>query len=446
MIKLPALVLAISATGCFIDPPLCDRPGSCVPPPVEEVEVLTTTPNLDVLFVVDDSGSMAEKQTALRAAFPSLISKLSALEGGLPNLHLAVVSSDMGTSAFDGQTGPAIGSPGNGGCTGTGKGGVFQLGSATLSSEDDLFATVARDGTRNFEGELAAVFDQMATLGSRGCGFEQPLAAIHAALSGDIAENAGFLRPGANLAVIVLSDEDDCSAAHTSLFGPDSLELGALDSFRCFRFGVECDQDTSFIGTKTNCKPAGSQHITNPDPIAETLLSKKQDARRVMFGGIVGAPGQVEVVSQPPPGGGTASPKVDAACRFRPPGGTFDLTADPAIRLTAFADHFTVSKIESICSADLSPAASRLGESIAAMMNDTCVPAEFSAATCVLEDHRDADPAYALTMAECNTDGGVGANCFTFVHDSTCSSGQRLSIARPIPPFGDEWSTLKCRR
>ena len=444
MNKLPALVLVFAA-GCFIDPPApCSNPeDGCVPPPVDEIEVLTTTSNLDLLLVVDDSPSMIEKQTAFRAALPALIEQLATLEGGVPNLHVAVASSDLGTSALDGQTGPSIGQAGNGGCVGTGKAGAFQLGSATLLNEDDRFLVQGRNGAKNFEGHLATLIGQMSTLGASGCGFEQPLAATHAALSNP--GNANFLRPGANLAVIVLSDEDDCSAAHPSLFGPDSPDLGPVQSFRCFRFGVECDQATDSVGTKTNCRPASSQHVAAPDPFADALLTTKQDARRVMFGGIVGTPGPVEVVMRAPIGG-TPTPTVDAACHFTPASGGAELTADPAIRLTAFADNFAVSKVESICSANLAPAAASLGATIAAMMNDTCVPAEFAEAECALDDHRDSDPSFAQTFGACSQQTGVGGNCFSFIADATCASGQRLSISRPVPPEGDEWSTLRCRR
>lgn len=126
-----------------------------------------------------------------------------------------------------------------------------------------------------------------------------------------------------------------------------------------------------------------------------------------MFGGIVGTAGPVEVVMRAP-SGGTPTPAVEVACRFTPASGGAELSADPAIRLTAFADNFAVSKVESICSADLAPATSSLGATIAAMMNDTCVPAEFAEAACALDDHRDADPAYAQTMGACSLQTGVG--------------------------------------
>ena len=42
---------------------------------------------------------------------------------------------------------------------------------------------------------------------------------------------------------MILADEDDCSVGDSAFFGGDTSQLGALQSFRCFRFGVQCDPD-----------------------------------------------------------------------------------------------------------------------------------------------------------------------------------------------------------
>jgi hypothetical protein len=63
---------------------------------------------------------------------------------------------------------------------------------------------------------------------------------VRAALDGNPA-NAGFLRPGATLGVIFLTDEDDCSVRSPTLFSPANAVLGPLESFRCTRFGVTCE-------------------------------------------------------------------------------------------------------------------------------------------------------------------------------------------------------------
>ena len=58
--------------------------------------------DLDLLFVIDNSISMKQEQDSLSANFPDFIDILEGIEGGLPSLHLGVVSSDMGMCpAFD---------------------------------------------------------------------------------------------------------------------------------------------------------------------------------------------------------------------------------------------------------------------------------------------------------------------------------------------------------
>src|SRR5690349_8944324 len=76
---------------------------------------LIATRNLDVLFMIDNSASMQISQANLVRDFPSFTSVLQALPGGQPNIHVAVVSSDMG--AGDGTAKP---------CTATGDAGRFQ--------------------------------------------------------------------------------------------------------------------------------------------------------------------------------------------------------------------------------------------------------------------------------------------------------------------------------
>ena len=52
--------------------------------------------DVDILFLVDNSPSMASKQKALADNFPRMIEELDKLPDGRPNLHIGVVSSDMG--------------------------------------------------------------------------------------------------------------------------------------------------------------------------------------------------------------------------------------------------------------------------------------------------------------------------------------------------------------
>ena len=52
--------------------------------------------NLDILFMVDNSSSMTSMQMKLVAQDPAFMTVLKNFPNGLPNIHVAVVSSDMG--------------------------------------------------------------------------------------------------------------------------------------------------------------------------------------------------------------------------------------------------------------------------------------------------------------------------------------------------------------
>src|SRR5262249_33679824 len=80
--------------------------------------------DLDLLFLIDDSPSMGDKQTNLANNFPRFIDVLSSIPGGLPNVHIGVATSDLGTqgaSDTNPSFGPTIGQLGMGGCAGIGK-------------------------------------------------------------------------------------------------------------------------------------------------------------------------------------------------------------------------------------------------------------------------------------------------------------------------------------
>ena len=76
---------------------------------------------------------------------------------------------------------------------------------------------IRRRGREELHGVLADAFKCIAALGETGCGFEHQLAAIAvrwASTEGrPPAENQTFLRPDANLAIVMLTNEDDCSAS-----------------------------------------------------------------------------------------------------------------------------------------------------------------------------------------------------------------------------------------
>ena len=196
--------------------------------------VATDTPvKLDLLFMIDDSPSMQEEQANLARNFPRLIDALKKLPAGFPDLHLGVLSSDMGAGAANlaGACGNSLGDRG-----------VLQVRSGCgLDPKNGRYLSSQNGGTQNnFDGDISDVFACLASLGTNGCGFEHQLQSVRMALSGFVADNAGFLRSDAHLAVVYITDEDDCSApANSTLF--ENVVSGQDTSLRCSLAGHLCD-------------------------------------------------------------------------------------------------------------------------------------------------------------------------------------------------------------
>ena len=436
----------------------CNDPGLVIGE-LHDTLVLPATPSrdLDLLFVIDDSPSMLDKQAALAAAFPQMIDVLSQLDGGLPNLHIGVVSSDMGTSASQTLPGPTVGVIGTGGCTGDGLDGALRVvEGSTTDGLPFLVDVELSDGSRerNYTGALRDAFTLNARVGAGGCGFEQHLSAMSHAFTNPA--NAGFVRPDANLAVIILADEDDCSARDAAVFGPESAVLGPLQSFRCFRFGVACDEPSDEIGEKTDCHADETSPYIDPvAPFIDELIAVKGDERRVMVGVIAGNTAPTAVELRYPPGGGTAQAALAHSCTIDYASGP--AVADPAIRLKTFIEGFEGrATFTSVCSADLSAPLHEIGSTAKAMMGDPCLDssqlADISAApgvqpSCEVLDIADSAPTAPSSLAECSS----GApDCYEIVADTTVCPATadhlRVRLSRTSSVTADTWTYVRCKR
>lgn len=215
--------------------------GEDVPPPDDAVpteDTPTAPPRavIDVLFVVDNSASMAQEQDVLSRALPDFLRSLYELaeaRGAEADVHVGVTSTDAGTAGYAVST-----------CRepdGGDRGCLLHEPSPLFAGCDPTYPPFLSRSSA--EGEtypieaLADDFACLAVLGTEGCGFEQQFAAARRALGEDAAPggcNEGFLRPGSAVAVIHVSDEDDCSVAadHPEMFDPDRTDLGHLN-VRC---------------------------------------------------------------------------------------------------------------------------------------------------------------------------------------------------------------------
>src|SRR5262245_60153491 len=182
------IVALVGLTGCP------DREVSEVDPSQDRVELkdipLTINRDIDILFVIDNSRSMREEQDNLRMNFPQFINVLQQIQGGLPNVHLGVVTSDTGT--LNVNTGDAA-------CNATGGDNGNLQTNACAGITGNFLSDILIDpltGMRmtNYSGTLADAFACIAAVGDTGCGFEQHLDSMKRALNSNPV-NANFLRP-----------------------------------------------------------------------------------------------------------------------------------------------------------------------------------------------------------------------------------------------------------
>jgi len=289
--------------------------------------------DIDILFVIDNSGSMKEEQASLKQNFRRFMNELNNIEGGLPNVHIGVISTDVGAGDY-------------GGCERDGDRGILQNAPrGTCPTPTDRYiknvAGSNDERIRNYPIEdgkdLSDVFSCIAELGTGGCGFEQTLESMRRALNGSNSENAGFLRDEAYLAIIFITDEDDCSTKDGSMFDPTQNsvddELGPLSSFRCFDFGVKCDPDNPrTTGQKTDCRPReDSKYMYPVQEYIDFLKGLKDDPDKVIVAGIIGNPDPVRVDLD-----GDNNPTLQPSCGDPAIG----KNADPAVRIATLLDAF----------------------------------------------------------------------------------------------------------
>lgn len=164
---------------------------------------------VDILWVIDSSGSMAPKQERLAANFQRFISQLSTANPPI-DFRIAVISTDTDSAT---ERGTLHGWSLNGcaqnfiACT------PQQNGSVQCNT-----GYVLPDGRSMCEpdGGVVAAFRQMAGVGTAGSAQERGLYAAYLALTNPLniqAATDAFIRPDAALYVVIVSDEDDSSCS-----------------------------------------------------------------------------------------------------------------------------------------------------------------------------------------------------------------------------------------
>lgn len=220
---------------------------------------------VDLLFVIDDSSSMAEEQAALITQLPVLVRDLVDPPDGdgdgepdwrpIPSLQIGVISTDMGSAGF-----PVPGCDRGSAGTRLGDDGILtSRGDPAIAGCRASYPPILAFGLGDGPASLVRDVSCVASVGTDGCGFEQPLEAALKALApsaptsytradyvppiffdgtsghGD-RENAGLVRDDTLLAIIVITDEEDCSARDPELFSPSTPVYPGEPNLRCFLY------------------------------------------------------------------------------------------------------------------------------------------------------------------------------------------------------------------
>jgi hypothetical protein len=382
---------------------------------------------VDILFVIDDSGSMGEEQAALAANFETLVQQLESIEVGA-DYRIAITTTD---SAHPECQDPEA------------QLGALQLRSCWSHLDDFLFNgddrsdEACRQVCPEALAELAAVPSALEDGGAlaprpwlerrddatnvpagvttaqalacwgpqgiSGCGYEAPLEAVLAALdrSNDDSDPAtGFLRDDALLQVVIVTDEVDCSIAPggEAAFDPDGSrvlwsnpEASQAQSAVCWNAGVVCQSRPD--GT-TDCEPADIDvegQATTPEhavlqPVSRYIEQLRaldrhkreqsgSDESQVLLSVIAGVPQGWDGASLDyGPGDDPAFREnfgIGAGCR------SDKGQAVPPVRLLSVAEAFSDepgSNVFSICDGDYRPALAAIaGRLVEQLSNPTCI-------------------------------------------------------------------------
>jgi hypothetical protein len=241
-----------------IKPPVIDRENvgqvRVVPPPnVDSVQIdeLKQSDGLvDILWVVDDSGSMASKRARLQGNFESFFNKLDSLQ---VKFQMGVTSTNMVDNG------------------------------ALRCAKDTTGSCVTPKIIDNMTPDAGAVFVQNTTFPASRVRWSQGLRMGQFGVSSPnidpMGPNAGFIRPNAALALIVVSDADDASFGLTDYYARAFQSAKGKGNESLVTF-------STIAGTiPTGCTPIGDEMLfgSHADP------AFRYSAVSTKTGGIVGS-------------------------------------------------------------------------------------------------------------------------------------------------------------
>ena len=154
---------------------------------------------VDLLFVIDNSGSMEDEQANLISSFPGFIEAMRQELADTQGYHVGITTSDLYAADLDIA------------CFREGALITQTLGDGASNRACGPYSSGKRYMTET--DDLADAFACAGQVGISGDGNERPMQTMLAALAGDMNGaggcNEGFLRDDALLVVVIITDEED---------------------------------------------------------------------------------------------------------------------------------------------------------------------------------------------------------------------------------------------
>jgi len=233
-IKTVAIGFVIMSIGCGNDTPTFSVLPSTYTYVNQQSQAITVNNKIDVLWVIDNSGSMAPAQANLAANFNNFIS--SFISKGY-DFQLSVITTEAYLESID---------------------------SVTYSTFADFRSNAGMSIVDQNTPDIQSSFVTNATQGITGYGDERAFQSIREALNSNV--NAGFIRPNSFLSVIIVSDEDDISHPGISYLSWMDPGLDPVSDYITFLDGI-----TNSTANKRNYTVNGI--ITTDQACADSLTA-----------------------------------------------------------------------------------------------------------------------------------------------------------------------------
>ncbi|MBK8170627.1 MAG: hypothetical protein IPK60_09830 [Sandaracinaceae bacterium] len=357
---------------------------------------------VDVLFMIDNSGSMSQEQQSIVDQMPRLARILATgdrdLDGmsdftPVKDLHLGVVTSDMGVAGFGGI--PTCGPGTTAGGAMFGDDGILRTQGHTattgcMATYPNVLSFIPADhpDLETDAAQFGADFGCVAQTGTSGCGFEQqlesPLKALTPSTNAAIQffgptlghgdrENAGFLRDDSVIAIVLVTDEEDCSvdSAKIDVFNQSSMVYTGDLNLRCFNYPDVAYPVQRYIDGFRALRP-GRENLVVFAAITGVPTALVADPNNIDYDAILAAPEMVEMVRTD---GSMAGHQLRPSCTA--PAGRGE--AFPPRRIVEVAAGLAPNAIvQSICQSDYGPALDAIISKIADALSRVCLPRQLN--------------------------------------------------------------------